>query len=240
MAVTTRRQCLGGGAVLGAGLLAAACDVVPAGAPHASQETQGRLAVPKRPSPDLPRQTQRQVPIRVRYSAGEGYSAAWNMDQFRQYTAPFTEAHPHLTIEWQTWSEIPGMYQAFRDAVTSGQAVDVFQDQDIVQVPWWAWDPVPLVTQGAFLGLNQFIRRDRYDLADFWPGILEHSTWRGERYALHTHADTQLVFYNQGLLAAAGVFAPASDWTWQHLLDHARAVTGQRGRQTCVRVCPQP
>ena len=151
------------------------------------------------------------------------------MDQFRQYTAPFTEAHPHLTIEWQSWSEIPGMYQAFRDAVTSGQAIDVFQDQDIVQVPWWAWDPVPLVTQGAFLGLNQFIRRDRYDLTDFWPGAQEYNTWRGELYGLHTHADTQLVFYNQGLLAAAGVSAPASDWTWQHLVDQARALTGQRG-----------
>ncbi len=225
MAVTTRRQYLGIGAVLGTGLLAAACDIVPEGAPQDSQETQGRPAVPKRPSPALPRQTQRQIPIRVRYSAGEGYSAAWNMDQFRQYTAPFTEAHPHLTIEWQTWSEIPGMYQAFWEAVDSGQAVDVFQDQDIVQVPWWTRDAVPLVTQGAFLGLNQFIRRDRYDLTDFWPNVLEHSTWRGELYALHTHADTQLVFYNPDRLAAAGMSAPPSDWTWQGLLDRARELT---------------
>lgn len=229
MAAMTRRQHLGIGAALGAGLLAAACDIVPAGVPQAPQDSQDRPVAPKRPDPGLPRQTQRQVPIRVRYSAGEGYSAAWNMDQFRQYTAPFTEAHPHLTIEWQTWSEVPGMYQALWEAVDSGQAVDVFQDQDIVQVPWWAWDPVPLVTQGAFLGLNQFVRRDRYDLTDFWPGALEYTTWRGELYGLHTHADTQLVFYNPELLTASGVSAPASDWTWQHLLDHARALTGHRG-----------
>ncbi len=229
MAAITRRQSLGMGVAFGAGLVAAACDIVPAGAPEEPQESRDRPAVPKRPSPDLPRQTQRQVPIRVRYSAGEGYNAAWSMNHFRQYTAPFTEAHPHLTIEWQTWSEVPGMYQALWEAVDSGQAVDVFQDQDIVQVPWWTRDAVPLVTQGAFLGLNQFIRRDRYDLTDFWPNVLEHSTWRGELYALHTHAETQLVFYNPDLLAAAGVSAPASDWTWQHLLDHARAVTGQQG-----------
>ena len=229
MAVMTRRQWFSSGTVLGAGLVAAACDIVPAGAP------QDQPAVPKRPSPgrpgaDLPRQTQRQVPIRVRYSAGEGYGASWNMNQFRQYTAPFTEAHPHLTIEWQAWSEIPGMYQAFRDAVTAGQAVDVFQDQDIVQVPLWTGDTVPLVTQGAFLGLNQFIRRDRYDLSDFWPGCLERSTWRGDLYALHTHADTQLVFYNPDLLAAVGVSPPPSDWTWQHLLDRAHELT--RRQQT--------
>ena len=119
MTATTRRDYLGIGAALGAGLLAAACDIAPAGAPQDAQDSQDRPAVPKRPDPGLPRQTQRQVPIRVRYTTGEGYGAAWNMNQFRQYTAPFTEAHPHLAIEWQTWSEIPGMYQAFRDAVTS-------------------------------------------------------------------------------------------------------------------------
>ncbi len=223
MAAMTRRQGLGGGAALGASLLAAACDIVPAGAP------QDRPAIAKPPRSDLPRQTQQQIPVRVRYSTGGGYDPAWNVNQFRQYTAPFTEAHPHLSIEWQTWSEVPDMGQVFWEAVTSGQAVDVFQDQDIVRVPWWARDAVPLVMQGAFLGLNQFIRRDRYDLTDFWPGALEHSTWRGDLYALHTHAETQLVFYNPDLLAAAGVSAPASDWTWQHLLDQARALTGHRG-----------
>ncbi len=227
MAVMTRREYLGIGAALGVGLLAAACDLVPAGAPQAPQ---GGPVVPKRPDAGLPRQTQRQIPVRVRYIPGGGYGAAWNVNQFRQYTAPFTEAHPHLTIEWQNWSDIPGMYQAFREAIATGQARDVFQDQDIVQVPWWAGDSVPpLVVQGALLGLNQFIRRDRYDLTDFWPGALEHSTWRGDLYALHTHAETQLVFYNPDLLAAAGVSAPASDWAWQDLLDSARALTGHRG-----------
>ena len=60
-------------------------------------------------------------------------------------TAPFTEAHPHLTIEWQTWSEIPG--EAFWEAVESGQAVDVCR---ISCMPWWSGDAVPLVTRGAW------------------------------------------------------------------------------------------
>ncbi len=230
MVAMTRRQYLGIGAVLGAGLLAAACDIVPAGAPEEPQEPQDRPVAPKRPDPDLPRQTQRQIPVRVRYAPGSGGGNAWSEDQFRQYTRPFTEAHPHLTIEWLTWSAIPGSSQVFREAIATGQATDVFQDQDTVQVSWAAGDAVPLlVMQGTLLGLNQFIRRDGYDLTDFWPGVLEHSTWRGELYALQTHVDTQLVFYNPDLLAAAGVSAPPSDWTWQHLLDHARALTGQRG-----------
>ena len=229
MTVTTRRQSLGGGIiVLGVGLLAAACDIVPAGAPEDSQEPRGRPVAPKRPSADLPSQTQRQVPIRVRYSTGGAYGAAWNANQFRQYTAPFTEAHPHLTIEWQSWYDHPELRDGFREALATGQAGDVMQD--VVHVPWWSGDALPLlVMQGALLGLNQYVRRDGYDLTDFWPGALECSTWRGDLYALHTHVDTQLMFYNQDRLAAAGVSAPPSDWTWQHLLDHARALTGHRG-----------
>ena len=145
-------------------------------------------------------------------------------DQFREYTAPFTEAHPHLAIEWQEWRDTRDLYQALEAAIAAGQAGDIMHD--LVHLPWWFGDSVPpLVMQGALLGLNQFIRRDGYDLSDFWPGCLERSTWRGDLYALHTHADTQLVFYNPDLLAAAGVSAPPSDWTWQHLLDRARELT---------------
>ncbi len=228
MAVMTRRQYLGiGGAALGAGLLAAACDIVPAGAPS-EDAPQEQPPAPKRPDAGLPSQTQRQIPVRVRYSTGGAYGAAWNANHFRQYTAPFTEAHPHLTIEWQTWFEDRGVWEGFREALATGQAGDVMHD--LVHLPWWTGDSVPLlVMQGALLGLNQFVRRDGYDLTDFWPGALECSTWRGDLYALHTHVDTQLMFYNQDRLAAAGVSAPPSDWTWQHLLDQARALTGHRG-----------
>ncbi len=222
MPVTTRRQYLGISTALGASLLTAACDIVPADAP------QDRPAIAKPPGSDLPRQTQQQIIVRVRYSTGGTYGAAWNASQFRQYTAPFTEAHSHLSIEWQEWGDTPGMYEAIEAAIASGQAGDVMQD--MVHLPWWLRDPVPsLVVQGALLGLNQFIRRDGYDLTDFWPGCLERSTWRGDLYALPTHVDTQLVFYNQDLLAAAGVSAPVSDWAWQHLLNDALALTRSQG-----------
>ena len=221
MAKRSRRQYLGGGA-RGA-LLAAACDVVGgAGGEVAGAIQESRPAIAKPPGPDLPRQTQRQIPVLARFHPTA--FGPLSVDQFHEYTAPFTEAHPHLNVEWQSWYDHPELRDGFREAIASGQAGDVMYD--LVYLPWWLGDPVsPLVVQGALLGLNQFIRRDRYDLSDFWPGCLERSTWRGDLYALHTHADTQLVFYNQDLLAAAGVSAPPSDWTWQHLLDRARELT---------------
>ncbi len=65
MAVTTRRQCLGSGAALGAGLLAAACDVVGSlggeAAPEPTQAPRPAIAKP----PGLPNQTKQSVAVQV-------------------------------------------------------------------------------------------------------------------------------------------------------------------------------
>ena len=159
MAVMTRRQGLGIGATLGAGLLVAACDIVPAGAP---QDSQDRPVAPKAARPRTsPARLSGRSPSGCVTPRAVAVATRGPEGQFRQYTRPFTEAHPHLTIEWLTWSATPGSSQVFREAIATGQATDVFQDQDIVQVSWAAGDAVPLlVMQGALLGLNQFVRRD--------------------------------------------------------------------------------
>ena len=63
MAAMTRRQYLGSGATLGAGLLAAACDLVGstggAVAPDAPQESQPAIAKP----PGVPSQTKQSVAV---------------------------------------------------------------------------------------------------------------------------------------------------------------------------------
>ena len=142
MAVMTRRQCLVV-AALGAGLLAAACDMAERTggdvAPDATQES--RPAIAKPPGSDLPRQTQRQIPVLVRFiPVAFGPLTA---DQFREYTAPFTEAHPHLTIEWQEWRDTRDLYQALEAAVAAGQAGDIMQDH--CESPLVARRPRPVV-----------------------------------------------------------------------------------------------
>ncbi|MAG37227.1 MAG: hypothetical protein CL878_13415, partial [Dehalococcoidia bacterium] len=226
MAPRSRRQYLGGATSLGASLLATACDALSSGsdvAPTAAPET--LPAISRRPG--VPSQTKPQVPVRVRFIPDGSYGGTPMADQFRQYMTPFTEAHPHIALDWQDWG-YDAFMAAINEAIAAGPAGESMQD--VVHLPWWQVDYVPqLVVRGALLGLDPFIRRDRYDLTDFWPGCLERSTWRGDLYALPTHVDTQLVFYNLKLFTAAGVPAPPSDWTWQHLLEAARQLTHLQG-----------
>ena len=220
MAAMTRRQYLGGSVALGAGMLAAACDVVGSAggdvAPDATQEA--RPAIAK--SPGVPNQTKQTVAVQVHLAPIGSYGGNTPGNRL---TTPFTETHPHITVEWHHWN----IEQA---AETSATGVL----QDVLHFPWVEGRlgqayVARLVTQGMLLGLNQFIRRDHYDLTDYWPGCLHASTWRSDLYALHTEVDTNLVFYNQELFAASGVPVPTGSWTWDELLRYAHALTQPQG-----------
>ena len=220
MAAMTRRQYLGGSAALGAGLLAAACDVVGSAggdvAPDATQETRPAIAKP----PGVPNQTKQTVAVQVHLAPIGSYGGNTPGNRL---TTPFTETHPHITVEWHHWNIEP---------VAETSATGVLQD--VLHFPWVEGRlgqayVARLVTQGMLLGLNQFIRRDHYDLTDYWPGCLHASTWRSDLYALHTEVDTNLVFYNQELFAAAGVPVPTGSWTWDELLQYAHALTQPQG-----------
>ena len=212
MAVMTRRRCLGSGAALGAGLLAAACNIPGSTgaevAPDATQET--RPAVARRPG--VPNRTKQSVAVQVRLASVGSYGGNTPGNRL---TAPFTEEHPHITVEWHHWNV---------EQVAETAATGVLQD--VLHFLWaegrlWQDYVARLVTQGMLLGLNRFIRRDHYDLTDYWPGCLHASTWQDDLYALHTEVDTNLVFYNQELFTAAGVPVPTDDWTWDELLRNA-------------------
>ena len=220
MVAMTRRRCLGGGAALGAGFLAAACDMAESTGgevvPDATQGTRPAIVKP----PGVPNRTKQSVAVQVRLTPIGSYGG--NTPDHR-LTAPFTEEHPHITVEWHHWNV---------EQVAETSATGVLRD--VLHFPWaegrlWQDYVARLVTQGMLLGLNRFIRRDRYDLTDYWPGCLHASTWQDDLYALHTEVDTNLVFYNQELFAAAGVPVPTDDWTWDELLRYAHALTQPQG-----------
>ncbi len=200
--------------------MAAACDVLAStdgeSAPDATQKPRPAVAKP----PGVPNRTKQSVSVQVRLASISSYGG--NTPDHR-LTAPFTETHPHITVEWLHWN-IEQM------AETSATGVL----QDVLHFPWVEGRlgqayVARLVTQGLLLGLNQFIKRDHYDLSDYWPGCLHASTWRGDLYALHTEVDTNLVFYNQERFAAAGVPVPTGSWTWDELLRYAHALTQPPG-----------
>jgi ABC-type glycerol-3-phosphate transport system substrate-binding protein len=86
---------------------------------------------------------------------------------------------------------------------------------------------VPFADGGRVRALDDLIRRDRYDVADFFAACFGQYRWRGRAYALPLDFTSQAVYYSTALWDAAGLKRPPYDWTargWtaEEFLDAAR------------------
>lgn len=83
--------------------------------------------------------------------------------------------------------------------------------------------------------LDPFLRRDRYDLTDFFPAAWELWSWQGRHYGL-PFLGIRIVYFNRALAAASGGRVPPASWkdpawTFDAFLDTARRVAaGGSGR----------
>jgi multiple sugar transport system substrate-binding protein len=78
---------------------------------------------------------------------------------------------------------------------------------------------------GELEPLDPYIQRDRFDLSDFYPRLLELFAWRGTYYGLPRDNDTKVIYYNKALFAEAGIEPPKSGWTWADLRSLAARLT---------------
>src|SRR5437867_4794553 len=80
--------------------------------------------------------------------------------------------------------------------------------------------------RGQLEELDSFIARDKYDLSDFFPGLLSFCKWKGKYNCLPQTAHPQFMIYNKTLLDKDRLAPPPSDWkekswNWTKYLDTA-------------------
>jgi multiple sugar transport system substrate-binding protein len=66
---------------------------------------------------------------------------------------------------------------------------------------------------------------DRLATTDFYPEALAPFVWQGELMCIPQNLSSLVVYYNRDLLRAAGLPDPATDWTWDDMLQYAQALT---------------
>jgi multiple sugar transport system substrate-binding protein len=70
-----------------------------------------------------------------------------------------------------------------------------------------------------------FIEEDkRFDLDDLYPVAAEFYALDGQQWAIPSHLDPVVMFYNVDLFDRYGVAYPETGWTWEDLLDKAIAL----------------
>lgn len=138
----------------------------------------------------------------------------WNPDQT---IAAYQAEHPNVTIQVEKVG-FADLFQQNQIRLGAGDG-----SPDIVSVD------VPLVASYGARGWlypldDAFTTEDK----QAWvSGALEAGSFDGQLLAAPQHTSTQLLYYNKGLLEAAGITPPGEDerWTWEQLADAAKQLT---------------
>lgn len=145
---------------------------------------------------------------------------------FRE-TAPviptFQTANPNITLDIEAG---PGpsdgnlaMVSKFKAKLASGEALDVYGNAASDTVAGFA-------KPGLLRDLTSLLAKQKaVGLKDYWPAVMGTVTYQNKLFALPYQVFTELIYYNEDLLKREGQPLPTKDWTWDKLLEVAKAIT---------------
>jgi multiple sugar transport system substrate-binding protein len=127
----------------------------------------------------------------------------------------FERQHPDIEIKLEFYTR--EYRQKLLTMVAAGVAPDV----------WYisAHDVPDLARFGLIEALDPYMERDGFDVDEYFQVIVDSFRYRGGLYGLSMQFGAIALFYNQDLFRQHGVAPPDSTWSWQHLLEAARALT---------------
>ena len=133
----------------------------------------------------------------------------WDANQlpaYQQCAVAFQEQNPDIqvNIEQIGWDDY---WTTITTGFVSGEAPDVFTNH-LSRYP-------EFVTNGQLVDLQPLIEQDGVDVEGYIGDLAALWEREGARYGLPKDWDTVAVFYNRGMLEAAGIDpAVLEDWTW--------------------------
>ncbi|MGB3331132.1 MAG: sugar ABC transporter substrate-binding protein [Thermomicrobiales bacterium] len=160
-------------------------------------------------------------------------------------------AHPSVNAEWdknlenliaQFMAATPGIkvsvehrpgeqyWEKLQTEFAGNQAPDVSS----INMDW----TVPGASRGMFVDLKPLYEQDNVDLSDLWYNMEPEWGYQGGLYGGILYAGGQNLYANLDLLEAAGVAKPAATWTWDDLLEGAKAMTKADAGQYGVHIAP--
>jgi len=129
----------------------------------------------------------------------------------------FMAENPNIKIEiWhQPWGDY---FTKLQTLWAAGDAESIPDVLFLFPVPSYAAD-------GVLENLNPFIEASRYDLEDYWPGVLETTSFEGHVYGFPRDIGLEVLYYNKDHFDEAGLDYPDDSWTWNEFQAAAEALT---------------
>lgn len=93
-----------------------------------------------------------------------------------------------------------------------------------------------LMSRGGLEPLDDLIKRDKFDLADFYKVGLEQNTYAGKLYGVPWVLSPNALFYNKRLFKEAGLNPNKPPLTWAQLEDYAMKLTKRDAKGRIERI----
>jgi len=133
--------------------------------------------------------------------------------------------HPDIKVRFEH-APADGYVQKMLTRIAGGAAPDIL----CIRVDHF----VNLASKNVLLNLSPYIAQDQtFKINDYFPEVVESFSAEGNVYAIpRDTAPYACVFYNKDIFDAKGVTYPTDNWTWEEMLEKAKALTGkdERGR----------
>ena len=146
---------------------------------------------------------------------------SWGNDveeqNLRLLIAQFEKQHPkiHVEIEITPWAR---MLDKLMISSAGGRPPDVTRISS-------EWFP-PIAAKGLLEPLDKYVKRDKYDLDDFYPeSIKGWGTWKGKLLEIPTDIDIYAMYYNKTMFDKNKIPYPDETWDWDKYLEVAKKLT---------------
>lgn len=146
---------------------------------------------------------------------------SWGNDveevNLRALIAEFEKRHPkiHVEIEITPWAR---MLDKLMISSAGGRPPDVTRISS-------EWFP-PIAAKGLLEPLEPYVKRDHYDLNDFYPeSINGWGKYKGVLYEIPTDIDIYAMYYNKDMFDKNHIPYPDETWDWNKYLEVAKKLT---------------
>ena len=114
----------------------------------------------------------------------------------------FRQRYPH--IEVRATNVTSGYQDKLQTLIASGATPDMFRVGGDEFARFYVLR--------AMAQLDPLLRRDKFDLADFYTASLEQYQWGGKQYGMPSDYGYRMIYYNVDLFQKAGLPLPPGEW----------------------------
>lgn len=147
--------------------------------------------------------------------------ACWGNDveeqSLRSLVADFEKCHPkiHVDLDVMPWARV---FDKLMISSAGGRPPDVTR----ISSEWSA----PIAAKGLLEPLEPYVKRDHYDLYDFYPQAVEGwGKYKGVLYEIPTDIDIYAMYYNKTMFDKYHIPYPDGTWDWKKYLEVAKKFT---------------